>query len=251
MQRAIDKGIDLLAITDHDNVDSYRAISPESKLQLIHGIEFSTSWRKMGIHIVGLNINITQTELKQGIERQKQARLLRADRILVKLNKKFGFNLSLEDIKQSIGSENVGRPHIAQALIDKGYVKNCNQAFKRYLGAGKAGDIKENWASMEEVCDWITHAGGNAVIAHPLKYKMTRTRLIECIKDFKSAGGSGIEVCSGMQDTGSTDMIARLSESHELFASVGSDFHRPGNSWSELGQYSPLPKYCQPIWQQW
>ncbi len=134
-------------------------------------------------------------------------------------------------------------------MIDKGYVTNFAQAFKKYLGSGKAGDVKEGWPPIETVIDWINAAGGIAVLAHPDKYDMTRTKLYSLLQDFANAGGQAMEVVSGKQDSSVTDKLARAASDFSLLASCGSDFHAPGQPWQALGQYSPMPERCEPVWQ--
>ena len=102
-----------------------------------------------------------------------------------------------------------------------GAVSSIDQAFKRYLGSGKAGDIKDQWADPQTVIGWIRDAGGAAVLAHPTKYKLTRTKLIELLADFQEAGGEGLEVISGAQIPSVTRELARLCRDTGLEASAG------------------------------
>lgn len=161
-------GIDILSITDHDSTDAYATLldftSPS--LTLIKGIEFSTEWKKIGIHIVGLNIQLDNDAILSGINRQRQARQLRAQCIAEKLQA-LGIEISWEGVKEIAGDGVIGRPHFARFLIDSGVVKDMNQAFDRYLGSGKAGDVKQFWAPFEHIIQWIRDAGGTAVLAHP------------------------------------------------------------------------------------
>ena len=132
-----------------------------------------------------------------------------------------------------------------------GAVSNIQQAFKRYLGAGKVGDVKDQWADLKTVIDWIRDAGGVAVLAHPTKYKLTRSKLIELITAFKAAGGEAMEVISGSQVPSVTRDMARLCRDSGLEASCGSDFHSLNQPWASLGHVAPLPEDCTPIWNRW
>lgn len=242
VRRACDNGVTHLSITDHDTVAAYAQISTEDcPVKLIPGIEFSTTWRKQGVHIVGLEINLDSAAIAEGVQFQTAARLARAEQISSKLSAK-GLDCKLEDVQKLAGSDHVGRPHFAQHLVNTGAVKNQQQAFKKYLGAGKPGDVKQHWASMQQVIDWIRGAGGIAVLAHPLKYKMTRTKLLALVEDFKNCGGRAMEVVSGKQIPSDTRNMLNICEQFDLLASCGSDFHHPGLQWSELGQYSVMPK---------
>ena len=252
VKRAELNGIDILSITDHDTTDAYTKLKNVDRLSLtlIPGIEFSTEWKKIGIHIVGLNIQLDSDAIQAGVHNQRQARLARAQRIAEKLGK-LGIENCWEGVNQIAGDSVIGRPHFAQFLIESGVVKNINQAFDRYLGAGKAGDVKQFWAPLENIIEWIRDAGGSAVLAHPDKYKMTRTKLSTLLDDFRDAGGEGMEVISGKQTADVTRKLSKLCQQKSLLASCGSDFHRPGQAWSELGTVASLPPGCKAIWENW
>ena len=132
-----------------------------------------------------------------------------------------------------------------------GAVKSLEEAFKKYLGTGKIGDVKQIWPQLDEVVGWIRDAGGTAVLAHPDKYHLTRSKLHRLADEFIAAGGEAIEVVSGKQDKVRTRELAKLSLEKNLLASCGSDFHQPGKFWAELGQQSPLPENCTPVWDRW
>ncbi len=144
-----------------------------------------------------------------------------------------------------------GRPHIALAMVDKGYVSSVSIAFKKYLGSGKVGDVKSLWPSIEEVVKWITDAGGNAVIAHPRKYNMTVTKLRRLIEDFAEAGGEGLEVITSGQKQGEIGLLTDLCLRYGLKGSLGSDFHSPTQTWVNLGAIPKLPQSVVPIWENW
>ncbi|MFT5132249.1 MAG: putative metal-dependent phosphoesterase TrpH [Gammaproteobacteria bacterium] len=245
-------GIDILSITDHDSVEAYTALQnlSSSSLTLIPGIEFSTEWKKLGVHIVGLNIQLDSDAIREGVKKQHQARLMRAQRIAEKLDN-LGFENSWEGVKEIAGDSVIGRPHFARLLIKNGVVKDFKQAFDKYLGAGKAGDVKQFWASFEQVIQWIRDAKGIAILAHPHKYKLTRTKLSMLLDDFREAGGEGMEVLSGKQTADVTQKLARLCQQKDLLASCGSDFHQPGQPWSELGNVQSLPLGCKVVWENW
>ena len=246
--RAIEKGVDVLAITDHDTLDAYQDMpARHAKLKLIPGIELSTQWENTGIHVLGLNIDLDSDAIRTGARLQSEARLARARLIGEKLEKQ-GIKDAFAGAKKiSIGGY-IGRPHFAQYIINIGKVSSMQAAFKKYLGAGKAGDVKQHWAELSQIIQWIRDANGIAVLAHPLKYKLTGTKLRRLLDDFLQAGGQGMEVISGRQMQQSTKHLAHLCEQKNLLASVGSDFHRPGKHWAELGVFAPLPENVTPVW---
>ena len=250
VELANERALDILSITDHDTLDAYSAIKViPPRLQLITGIEFSSQWRKQGIHIVGLHVDPLSESIIFGVAQQKKARLDRAEKIAERLSN-LGFEHCLEGATL-LADGQIGRPHFAQHLVNIGAVSNIKQAFKKYLGAGKVGDIKEQWAETATVVQWIRESGGIAVLAHPSKYKMTRTKLKELLTDFCSAGGEGMEVISGLQVPAVTRDLATLCNQYDLLASCGSDFHAPGMKWAALGLVSSLPDNCNPIWHRW
>ncbi len=246
--RAANNGVTHLSITDHDTIAAYQQLDGSNQpLTLIPGVEFSTQWRKTGVHIVGLNIDVRSDAIIEGTRFQATARHNRAEQIADTLQAR-GLDCKLEDVQKLAADGLVGRPHFAQHLINTGAVKNMQQAFKKYLGAGKPGDVKQYWADLPQIIEWIRDSGGIAVLAHPDKYKITRTRLVDIVANFKELGGQAIEVVSGRQIPSVTRDLAKLCEQHQLLASCGSDFHHPGQAWAELGEYSPMPERCMPVW---
>ena len=248
VQRAVANGVEILSITDHDTVDAYNQIANENKsIRLIPGIEFSTFWNKTGIHIVGLNVNLNSVALKEAVTHQHHARRMRAEAIAERLEK-LGVKDALTGAQQIAGNDNIGRPHFARHLVNTGMATTINHAFDKYLDA-KSADIKKFWATLPRIISWIRDAGGMAILAHPLKYKFTRTKLLELLEDIIEAGGHGMEVISGKQLAHETTDLARICQQKNLLASCGSDFHQPDRHWSDLGKYPPLPKDCKPVWE--
>jgi predicted metal-dependent phosphoesterase TrpH len=244
--------IDMLAITDHDTVAGLAAFRPDpsARCRIIPGIEFSTTWRKTAIHVLGLNIDINNPALAKGIERQQSARHERATVIAERLAK-LGLRHTLEGATQLAGNAGISRVHFANYLVESAQVKSMQEAYGKYLGPGKRGDVKSLWASLTDVIEWIDAAGGISVLAHPAKYRLTNLKLEELAGDFRAAGGQGLEVLSGKQDTGLTRRLGKLANRMGLLASCGSDFHRPGQGWAELGAVEPLPDGCRPVWEHW
>lgn len=253
MSRAKEYGVSTLALTDHDTLAGQAALqqaAQQVQLKVISGIELSCLWSGVGIHLVGLNFDLHSPVMEQAVLHQQHAREQRAGLIADKLAR-LGMPGALEGAQGIAAGGSVGRPHFAKWLLDSGYVPNMNAAFKRYLGAGKPGDIKQMWPPIGTAVDWITGSGGVAVLAHPDKYKLTRSKLNRLILEFVEAGGQAMEVVSGRQNVTVTQYLADVAGRHQLHASCGSDFHSPGPSWQELGQFDGLPARCQPVWQLW
>ncbi len=247
--RAIEKGVDVLAITDHDTLDAYQEIpASPNDIKLVAGIELSTQWGTTGIHVLGLNIDVGSDAINSAAKIQSDARLERARRIGENLEKKGIKDAFAGAQKLSFGGY-IGRPHFAQHLVNTGRASSMNAAFKKYMGDGKAGDVKQHWAELPQIIQWIRDANGIAVLAHPMKYKLTRTRLKRLLDSFIQAGGQGMEVVSGQQLPHQTQDMALLCQNKNLLASCGSDFHMPGKAWAELGGFTALPGFVTPVWE--
>lgn len=251
--RALEYNVDVLALTDHDGTEGIRVAQQavkDTSLELISGVELSVSWGSNVVHIVGLNIDINNQQLQQGLSDLRDYRVDRAEEIAKRLAKA-GIEGALEGARKYASDVMLGRLHFSKFLVEQGFAKDHNDVFKRYLVRNKPGYVPGKWASLENALDWINTAGGQAVIAHPARYKMTATKLRRLTSEFKEMGGVAIEVVSGKQHPEEVKTMARLADKLELMASCGSDFHTPDNSWVELGRLSPLPEMCTPIWHDW
>lgn len=253
LNKAIASHVRVLALTDHDTTAGLLPLHEAARgsdITIINGIELSVRWKKYDIHILGLNINPEDQDMIALITRQNQARVARALNISECLA-----NCGVEDAYQKAckiaGHERVARPHFAQVLIHEGMVRDMKAAFKRFLGRGKAAYVPTAWASVEDAVGAIVKAGGQAVIAHPLKYALTRSKLHELIEAFKEAGGVGVEVISGDITVTQSNELAGLCSRFGLLASTGSDYHGDTLSRVALGQQRALPVNCTPIWHQW
>ncbi len=246
---AQERGVHALALTDHDTlagIEEARAVA--QTLTIISGVELSAQWQGRNIHIVGLDVDVQCPSLTEALRRQSQVRVARAQTLAQRLQK-VGVDKALEGARQYSQGDIVGRPHFARYMVEAGYVKDIQQAFDRYLGAGKIGDIKLHWPCVQEAVAWIVQASGIAVLAHPDKYALTRTKLYRLIGDFADAGGKALEVVSGQQDKQLTDKLMRAANHFSLLASSGSDFHAPEQFWRLPGSQTPLPSRCKPVWE--
>ncbi len=252
LERAAAMSIRLLSVTDHDTVRAYSQLVPgaSDSLTLVGGVEFSTQWRRVGVHVLGLNVSLDSDALGEGVRHQQALRLERAARIAHRLER-LGLGACLDRVRVLAGEGSIGRPHFARHLVAIGAVSTLEQAFGKYLGAGRPANVRLAWASLGEVVGWIRGAGGTAVLAHPAKYRLTRTKLLALLDDFIEAGGQGMEVVSGQQTGAQTRDLASLCIEKRLLASCGSDFHQPGQPWAELGRVTALPSGCRPVWDCW
>jgi hypothetical protein len=248
VERAIEQDVDVLAITDHDNFDGFEEArgAAKDRIKLISGIEFSSVWQGIGIHIVGLDFD--PLLLRDAVDQQKMAREERTVKIAERLEKK-GVKNALAGARKFASSDIIGRPHFAKYLVSEGHFVAEADAFKAWLGKGKIGDVKTSWPDIQTVVDYVTTAGGHAVLAHPQTYEMTNRKLCNFLTDFKAYGGAAIEVCATGITSDKTAYYALLCERFGLMASRGSDFHTPTNVYCELGRVAALPHNVIPIWQ--
>ena len=253
VQLAASEGVHTLSLTDHDTVQGIpeaRQAAEAAGIGLIAGVEISTTWSGCNVHIVGLNLDINNPVLVEGLQEQQAARQKRAEIIAEKLSS-LGVENFLQKAEAVAKGAELGRPHFAQVLVDEGIVETMPEAFKKYLGAGKKGDVKSLWPTVEKAVEWIKAAGGVAVVAHPLHYKMTNMKRRALLKAFKDAGGEAMEVVSGgQQSRDQTSYMAQLAKEYELAASVGSDFHFP-TQWQKPGKTNHLPETVNPVWMLW
>lgn len=245
------QGVDVLALTDHDDVgglaEAARAAREEG-VTLVPGIELSVTWSHQTIHIVGLGIDPDHETLTAGIARQHAFRAWRAQEIGRRLEKK-GIGGALEGARRLARGEIVSRTHFARFLVEQGHAPSVQEVFRRYLVRGKPGYVPGDWATLEEVVGWITAAGGQAVLAHPARYRLSASRLRRLAAEFRDLGGTALEVLSGSQARDHAIHLAQLARRCGLAASRGSDYHGPPSPWVELGRLPPLPEGCTAIWE--
>ncbi|ATD06668.1 MULTISPECIES: PHP domain-containing protein [Pseudoalteromonas] len=254
LERATEKGVDILAITDHDTID---AIQPARDyinqnnltLELINGVEISTKWESFEIHIVGLNFDPEHEALTKLLHEQQQKREARAKEIGDRLAKK-GYEHVYEDALALAQTAQITRAHFAQVLVERGVAKNVQSVFNKFLARGKTGYVPSQWCDIQTAVAAIHAAGGVSVLAHPARYKMSNKWLRKLIAEFKSVGGAAMEVAQPQQAPTERQFLGRLSQEFELLASQGSDFHFP-MPWVDLGRNLYLPKDCQGVWRHW
>jgi predicted metal-dependent phosphoesterase TrpH len=253
LKRALIAGVRMLALTDHDTIDGLMSLQQASRhepILIINGIELSTRWKKYDIHVIGLGIDLTDSGLTTLIHQQTTSRIERAHQIAAKMAL-LGIPNAFEKARTIAGHQRIGRPHFASVLMAEKNITDRQLAFKRYLGRGKPAYVPTLWVSIAHAVAAICAAGGQAILAHPLKYNLTKTKLHELITEFKSAGGAGLEVISGEMTTVQIQEMAGLCLRFNLLSSTGSDYHGDEVSRVSLGRQRQLPENCTPIWQQW
>ncbi|MDH5185010.1 MAG: PHP domain-containing protein [Gammaproteobacteria bacterium] len=253
VEYAARQGVEMLALTDHDEtagIAEASEVAAQHGIQLIPGLELSVTWNGATVHIVGLNIDAENPVLQAGLQSLREFRHWRAEEIGRRLEKK-GIGGAYEAACEKAQGSILSRTHFAHFLVEAGHAKNVRDVFKKFLVQGKPGHVPGQWAGLEEGLSWIQGAGGHAVIAHPARYRMTNTRLRRLIGEFKGFGGEAIEVISGSHSRDDAMLMARYAQQFELAASSGSDYHGPENPWIELGALPELPDGCEPVWSKW
>ena len=245
-----ENNVQVMALTDHDTTEGLaeaKIAADKNNITLINGVEMSATWRKKVLHIIGLNIDPDNPDLKAALDELKQQRLNRAERIAKKLDG-IGISGSLEGAKKFSNGGLITRPHFAQFLVEQGHAKDTQDAFKRYLGNNKKAYVSTEWPDMEKVIETIKNAGGLAVLAHPLRYKMTASWMRRLLTSFREAGGQGMEVVCGYYTPTEIETSIGYALKFDLMGSVGSDFHGHSQYSNKPGMIPPLSESVTPIW---
>lgn len=252
--RAKANGVDVWALTDHDEVDGVaeaRAAAADLGLKYVSGVEISITWAGETVHIVGLQIDETNETLVQGLAATRSGRERRAQEIAAQLAVA-GIPNAFEGALKFVGNPDlISRTHFARYIIETGVCQDVTEVFQRYLIEGKPGYVPHRWATLKEAVTWIRGAGGIAVMAHPARYKLSDVALDSLLNEFKQFGGTGIEVVTGSHTPDEYEKFAKIAQQYELLASRGSDFHAPAESRVDLGALPSLPSTLLPVWHDW
>jgi len=252
--RAAARGVDVYALTDHDETGGLGealAAADDAGIAFVAGAELSVSWDDLTIHVVALRIDPDNAALAGGLAAIRAGRTLRAQRMGAALDEA-GIPGAYEGALKFVTSERlISRTHFARYLVDAGHAASMKDVFKRYLVQGKPGYVPHRWAALGDAVGWIHAAGGQAVLAHPGRYKVDRAGMRRLLTDFRDAGGDAIEVLSPSHTRAQFAEFARHARVFGLLASCGSDFHGPGESWTDLGDLPDLPAGVLPVWNAW
>ena len=251
--RAAANGVDVLALTDHDDVSGLaaaQAAAAGTDLTLIPGVEISVTWGGQTVHIVGLRIDSQHPDLVAGLHDIRLGRIERAHRMAKDLAQHGIVGAYEGAYGYAANKEMVGRTHFARWLVAQGHAPDMRGAFKRYLTCGNPGYVEHEWTSLENAIGWIRASGGMAVVAHPGRYAFNARQLLLLLDAFRKLGGEGIEVITGSHHSTEYGKFADLARAFSLKASRGADFHAPGEG-VDIGRLPQLPHYCKPVWQGW
>ncbi len=240
---ASSKRLTAIGITDHDTV---KGIGPAVKaasgygVEIVPGIELSTLFEEEEIHVLGYFIDYKSQWLADTLKKIQNSRYERAGKIVGKLND-MGIDITLEEVKGIADDGAMGRPHIARAMIDKGYISNIREAFAEYIGKDRPAYVERYKLTCKEAIDMIEKLGGISVLAHPglIKNKDKIGKIIDL-------GIDGIEVYHSKHDDETVKNILAVAHSRNLLITGGSDCHgMKFNNEPILGNYSIDYKYVQ------
>lgn len=255
LERAAHNGVQMLALTDHDELiglNEASHIAADLHLSLVPGVEISVSWGSATIHVLGLQIDPTHEPLRQGLAQTRQGRDQRARDIAASLEKSCGIAGVYEGaLRFAANPDMISRSHFARFLVEKGICKDVRSVFGRYLTQGKPGYVETRWAALKDALEWIHGAGGVAIVAHPGRYSLSANAREAFFDEFKQLGGEGVEVVTASHTTAQYHEFAKLAKNYDFMASRGSDFHGPEESRIDLGNLPPLPDSVVPIWHDW
>ncbi|AIO32369.1 PHP domain-containing protein [Burkholderia pseudomultivorans] len=253
-RRAQAGGVTLWALTDHDEVGGQAAARAEAEalgMRYLSGVEISVTWASRTVHIVGLNIDPANPALVDGLYRTRHGRAARAQAIGAQLAT-LGIAGAYEGALKYVSNPDlISRTHFARFLVENGYAESTTDVFDRLLGDGKPGFVPHRWATLSDAVQWIRGAGGEAVVAHPGRYRYTPVEFDAFFGEFIDLGGRAIEVVTGSHTPDQYREYADVARRFGFEASRGSDFHAPGEGRVELGSLPPLPSGLKPVWERW
>ena len=243
----VERGLQTIAITDHDTTDGLAealdAASAFPSLRLIPGIELSTDLTHAEIHLLGYFIDPSDPALQEKLSRYRLGRIDRA-RIMVEKLRALGIMIEWERVAQLAGDGSVGRPHVALAMVEKGYISRPSDAFEHYLGHNGLAYAEREKLPPEESMRLVTDAGGVAVLAHPAQLP----KLDAILEEMKAFGLVGMEVYYAEYSAKSIAKLAKVATRHGLLPCGGSDYHALGNLNEQLpGELGPPPRVVEEL----
>ena len=235
---AKEKGLKAIAITDHDTIHGNEEAIKEgiSKgIEVIPGVEISVDYSPGTMHMLGYFITTEDPILNEKLTLLQDSRADRNPRIIEKLNK-LGLSLTYDEVVQVSGGGQVGRPHMAQVLMEKGYTKSIKEAFDKYLGKGAPAYLDKFRLSAVDAITMITDAGGIPVLAHPFTLHLKSSDELDAlVRNLVNQGLQGLEVYYSEHNERTTSSYKLLAKRYNLAITGGSDFHGKNIKGIDLG----------------
>jgi hypothetical protein len=248
----VSSGVGTFALTDHDTVEGLplaAAAARDAGLLCLSGIELSATWLGRTIHVVGLAFDPLAPAMGEAVAVRQALRLERARTIAARLVRAGAPGTAA--LAQLADVAVPTRTHFARALVALGVARDPQQAFDRWLGHGKPAHVPSAWPALEDTVASIRAAGGTAVLAHPLRYRLSAGQRRTLVKSFAAAGGEALEVVTGGLAPHQVETAAGLALRAGLAGSVGSDCHDPALPWHRPGRLAKLPAAVVPVWNRW
>jgi len=224
VHKSVERGLTIIAIADHDTVDgiapALTAVEAFPQLKVIPCVEISTDVPHGEVHVLGHFIDYTDPELRATLEKLRNSRRERAQGMIAKL-RNLGIHIEWQRVQEIAGSGSIGRPHIAQAMLEKGYITSLKEAFTKYISRGGTAYVEREKMTPVEAVELILKASGLPVLAHPLTVNDPETMVVE----LKAAGLVGLEAYYNSYTTDEINRLVNLADKYDLIASGGSDFH--------------------------
>ncbi len=238
VQLAASKGLQTISVSDHDTtaglVEAQRAVDTIPGMRLIPGIELSCDVPGGEVHMLGYFMDVNDPGFQDILVTFREGRLARGEGMVKKLAE-FGMHIEWERVLEIAGDASVGRPHVADALVEAGYFKERSDAFREYLGRNGKAYVERSKLTPPDAVKLLNDVGGVAVFAHPWFERRgnepePEQSLIQTVEELKAAGLHGMEVHYSMYDEATVDWLADVARAYDLIPCGGSDYHHSGHS---------------------
>ena len=231
------KGLQTISVSDHDTtaglVEAQRAVDSIPGMRLIPGIELSCDVPGGEVHMLGYFMDVNDPGFQDILVTFREGRLARGEGMVEKLAE-FGMHIEWERVLEIAGDASVGRPHVADALVEAGYFQERSDAFREYLGRNGKAYVERTKLTPPDAVKLLNDVGGVAVFAHPWFERRgnepePEQSLIETVEELKAAGLQGMEVHYSMYDEQTVDWLADVARAYDLIPCGGSDYHHSGH----------------------
>ena len=216
------RGVEIFSVTDHDTLAAYGKLADSGcSVPLVTGVELNTTYRGNEVHVLGYGFPVDSAPVLEAVEQNRAQRRVRAQKMVAQLLTA-GYEVSFDDVRAEAGSDEsaLGRPHVARALIRKGYARDIDTAFRELLTPGKPGYVPQTYLRPQDAVTLVARAGGVAVLAHPGRLKDE-----SIVEELVLAGLAGIETFYPTHDANMTAHFRELARHYGLVMTAGSDFH--------------------------
>ena len=236
VKMAGEKGLNCIAITDHDTFSGLEEAENAAKQQgiiVVPGVEISTGGPEE-IHVLGLGVKPVRDKLQAMLDHMTIERFRRFRTMGQRLREIYGMDLDMDKIMETAG-DSIGRPHLARAMIEKGYVKTITEAFEKYISRGRPAYVPREKLAPAEAIRMLKESGAVPVIAHPMLISWPMEKFLPILDEWQKAGLMGMEVYHPA-NRGYYPMLDRIARERGLLVTGGSDYHDEEASHGQLGE---------------